>query len=430
MQEIRRIGVVGSGFVSRHFVSELWHRPQYRLSGVLTRRRVDQCPEFPRPEALTKSLDELVDGSDLVFECSGDAIHAAEVIGKILDAGIPVVTLNAEFHVSVGSHYVGRGVLTEADGDQPGCLATLNEEALDIGMNVLAYVNMKAFLDRNPSRENMLFWSKKQGYSLPLVTAATDGTKVQIEQCLVANGLGANIAQEDLLGIETADVAEAATILGEAARLRGHPISDYILDRSSPHAVFVVGTHHEAQKLPLQNFKLGRGPYYTLSRPQCLVHLDAFKTIRRILEGGPVLLDNSETPCIGVASIAKQELKPGQFISRGFGSLELRGSCVRIVERPGHLPICLANNIRIKRRVEPGQVLTLDDVEVEETQAFSAWRSIERRVLGSMDQADLEPPTTARTARLNGAAGLLDRQTPPGSDRANPLYARTTLSQS
>ncbi len=430
MRQKQRIGVIGTGFVSRHFVFELRRRPQYELSRVLTRRPIDSCKEFPCPDDLTNALDDLIECSDLILECTGDPIYTASIVGEILDAGVPVVTLNAEFHATVGSHYVDRGVLTEAEGDQPGCLAALNEEAYDIGMDVLAYVNMKAFLDRNPSREDMLFWSKKQKFSLPMVTAFTDGTKVQIEQCLVANGLGADIAQEDLLGIETAHVAEAATILGKTARSLGRPISDYILDRAAPHAVFIVGTHDEAQQIPLENYKMGRGPYYTLYRAQCLVHLDAFKTICRILEGGSVLLNNSSMPRIGVASVAKQELRPGHFINRGFGSFELRGTCVRITERPGHLPVCLADNIRVKRRLEPGQVLTLDDVEIEDTPALSAWRNIERRVLESFDQVDQEPPAASRPDLVKAAADFLDEQAVPGSTRTNSDYARTTLSQS
>ena len=54
---------------------------------------------------------------------------------------------------------------------------------------------------------------------------------MQIEQCLVANGLGAGIAQEDLIGLETGDLKFAAEELGKAADKAGYPISEYILDR-------------------------------------------------------------------------------------------------------------------------------------------------------------------------------------------------------
>ena len=71
------------------------------------------------------------------------------------------------------------------------------------------------------------------------------------------------------------------------------------------------------------------------------------------------------------------------MIERGCGSFDLRGSCVNIAERPGHVPICLASDLRIKRRVEPGQLLTMDDVELPATEALAAWQAIERRVLAA-----------------------------------------------
>ena len=128
-QPAPRIGVIGTGFVARHFVMELMHRKDYRLGRVLTRRPVASCTDFPVPDALTMSPDQLLAGSDIVFECTGDVIWATETIGKALAAGKPVVTLNPEFHVTTGSFFVGQGLLTEAEGDQPGCQASLVEEA-------------------------------------------------------------------------------------------------------------------------------------------------------------------------------------------------------------------------------------------------------------------------------------------------------------
>ncbi len=40
------VGVIGSGFVARHFTFELERRAGYRLAKVLTRRPLDRCPEF------------------------------------------------------------------------------------------------------------------------------------------------------------------------------------------------------------------------------------------------------------------------------------------------------------------------------------------------------------------------------------------------
>jgi predicted homoserine dehydrogenase-like protein len=377
------VGIIGTGFVARHFTYELERRPAYRLASVLTRRPLDRCQAFPRQDALTDSLDALIAASDVVFECTGDAFYAATTIGRVLDAGKPVVTLNAEFHATIGAHFVERGTLSEAEGDQPGCLAALAEDAVATGFEPLVYCNMKAFLNRDPTPEEMRYWAERQDYSIEMVTSFTDGTKVQIEQCLVANGLGAGIAKEDLIGLATGDLKAAAAELGATADRLGHPISEYILDRGLQHGVFIIARHDERQATALRNFKLGEGPYYVLIKDYCLVHLEVFKTIERVMQGRPPLLNNGALPRVGVASIAKRALRPGDLIERGCGSFDVRGSCVNIAERPGHVPICLASNMHVRRPVERGQLLTMDDVDLPETEALAAWQAIERRVLAA-----------------------------------------------
>ncbi len=382
-----RVGVVGTGFVSRHFVHELQRRKGYELGKVLTRRPLDSCAEFPRQDALTHSLDQVLEDCDVVFECTGDVRHAATTVGPALAAGKPVVTLNAEFHSTIGSHFVGQGLLSEAEGDQPGCLAALKEEAVACGFEPLVYGNMKSFLDRNPTPENMKFWAEKQDYTISMVTSFTDGTKVQIEQCLAANGLGAGIAQEELLGLGTGDLKHATEELGKAADKVGYPISEYILDRGLQHGVFIVARHDEVHRQPLQNVKFGPGPYYLVIKDYCLVHLEVFKTIERVMEKKTPLLNNSSMPRISVASVAKHDLKPGDAIDAGCGSFDLRGICVNIVDRPGHIPICLANDIRVQRPVAAGEVVTLADVEMPDSEALTIWKNIEAQVLAESRKA-------------------------------------------
>jgi len=376
-----RVGVIGTGFVSRHFVHELKRRPAYELGRVLTRRPLDSCGEYPCQDVLTSSLDELIENCDVIFECTGDVPYATSTIGPALAAEKPVVTLNAEFHTTVGSHFVEQGLLTEAEGDQPGCLAALHEEAVSLGFSPLVYGNMKAFLNRNPSFEDMKFWAEKQNYSVPMVTSFTDGTKVQIEQCLVANGLNAGIAEEDLIGLETGDLKHAAEELGKAADRIGYPISEYILDRGLQHGVFIVARHDDEQKLPLLNYKFGEGPYYLIVKDYCLVHLEVFKTIDRVMREGRPLLNNSVAPRVGVAAVAKRDLAPGTMIEQGSGSFDLRGICVNVAERPDHLPICLANDLHVKRSISAGEVLTSADVDMPETEAFQIWQGIQHQAL-------------------------------------------------
>ncbi|HAQ25048.1 MAG TPA: NAD(P)-dependent oxidoreductase, partial [Pseudomonas sp.] len=179
----------------------LRHYPQLKISRVLTRRSIATLADFPAADVLTHSIDDLIDHSDIIVECTGDVAFGTEVIERAFEAGLPVVTINAELQVTTGSYLAGRGLLTEAEGDQPGSLAALREDALRMGFEPLVYGNMKGYLNHNPSRADMEYWSKRQGISLNQTTSFTDGTKVQIEQVVVGNGFGATISRQGLEGL-------------------------------------------------------------------------------------------------------------------------------------------------------------------------------------------------------------------------------------
>ena len=374
MERVSRVGVVGTGFIAKGFVMALEECEDLVVSKVLTRTNIQQRTDFPGQDLLTNSASELIDNSDLIVECSGDAIHATEVIDKAMAASLPVITMDSELQVTTGSYFARRGFITEAEGDQPGSLAALRANVVQMGFRPLVYGNIKGFLNHSPTRDDMEFWAKKQNISLDKVICFTDGTKVQIEQALVANGLGAGIALPGLLGIASEDVNTGAEALAERAKTLGYPISDYILSPKSPPGVFVVAEHDERQKAYLRNYKLGEGPYYVLLRNFHLCHLEIVKTIRRMLNGGGILLNNGENPTISVAAIAKRPLVPGDIVKRAIGSFDLRGVAVRIADNPDHVPIGLLANVVVTRHIEPGQQISFNDVEIPESLALQAYR--------------------------------------------------------
>ena len=83
---ISRIGVIGSGFLAKGLVMALGEQQDLLVSKVLTRTNVQERTDFQRQDLLTSSIDELIDNSDLVVECSGDVIHATEIISKVISA--------------------------------------------------------------------------------------------------------------------------------------------------------------------------------------------------------------------------------------------------------------------------------------------------------------------------------------------------------
>ncbi len=376
-----KISVIGSGFIAKGFISLLHDHQHHMLEKILTRTSIDKRNDVQHQEYMTNDLDDLIENSDLIVECTGDAIYATDTISKILEAGIPVVTMNSEFHVTTGSFFVDKGLVTEAEGDQPGVLAMLHEEAISMGFKPLVYGNIKGFLNHDPSLEDMQYWSKRSGISLNMVTSFTDGTKVQIEQALVANGLHAGIAQDGLIGLVDDDMQHGGSILAEKAKELGYPISDYLLSPKLPAGVFLAVEHNENQKNGLRYYKMGNGPYYILERTFHLCHLEIMKTVDRVLRGGGVLLDNSPDPTISVTTIAKRDLNPGETIKKGIGSFDVRGISVKIKEHKGHVPIGLMKNAVIKRPVAKGEELTFNDIELPDSLAVKAWKNIEKKVL-------------------------------------------------
>ncbi len=376
-----RIGLIGSGFVSSGLVMLLHQFAEYQVTRVLTRRDPLSAQDYPRTDLLTNNVNELIDHADLVVECSGDVVYATAVLEQVLDAGLPVVTMDAELHVTTGSYLLTRGFITEAEGDQPGSLAALKEECLLMGIQPLVYGNVKWFLDHNPSPEDMDYWSKKLGISLTQVTSFTDGTKVQIEQALAANGLGADILQDGLSGLVSEMLEDGANMLAARADALGRPVSDFIRARKSPPGVFITGRHDEEQSPYLKYYKLGEGPYYTIVRPYHLCHLEIPKTIKRVVQDGSALLTNSKRPRISVESIAKRTFKPGEVIERAIGSFDIRGEAIKIAGKPDHVPIGLLSQAVVKEPIEPGQHITFADVDLPDSVALRGWREIMHRCM-------------------------------------------------
>lgn len=381
-QKKYRIGISGTGFIASGLMLALKYHPELVVSRVLTRRPIDQVSAPIAPELLTNTVEDLIKESDLVVECSGDVLHGTEVAEAVLRAGLPVVTMNSELQTVSGTMLSSLGTLVEAEGDQPGSLAALHREVVDMGFEPIVYGNIKRFLNLSPTRDEMEYWSKRQGISMDQVTAFTDGTKVQIEQALVANGLGATIVCRNLSGIPCKDLEDGAQRLGEIADGIGQPVSDYVLSSNAPAGVFIVAKH-DAEQIPyLEYLKLGKGPYYVIVRPYHLCHLEIPRTILGVLRGDEsVRFNNGAQPTIQVVAVAKRALAKGEKIKRGLGGFDVRGEAVKIKNCPEGVPIGLLQEAEIIRPVAEGQIVTFADVELPKSKALAFWKATLEQVI-------------------------------------------------
>jgi predicted homoserine dehydrogenase-like protein len=374
---VTKLGIAGTGFIGSGIARLILnHHADLDVASILTRRTISELTSIPGARSLTQSIDQFVDSCDLIVECSGDPVHATNVVNAALLAGKPVVTMNSEFHVTTGSYFVGRGYLTEAEGDQPGCLAALREDMLQMGFKPLVYGNMKGFLNHNPTPEDMLYWSSRQGIAPSQTTSFTDGTKMQIEQVLIGNAAGATVAQQGLIGIKGDDLNIAANELCKVAMELDCPIVDYTLSSKLAPGVFIAATHDDCEVQSLKYYKLGEGPYYALLRPYHLCAFETIKTIRRAINGGPVLLNNSSKPQLSVAAIAKRSITKDEVIDAPTGGFMIRGEAVDAAKAHDHVPIGILKGARLLTDIEPGQMLTWSDVELVDSLAVTIAKSI------------------------------------------------------
>jgi predicted homoserine dehydrogenase-like protein len=292
--------------------------------------------------------------------------------------------MNAELQVAAGSRLQRLGYLTEAEGDQPGSIAALRRDVVAMGFEPLVLGNVKGFLNRTPTLPEMEKWAALQGISVEQVTSFTDGTKVHIEQVVVANGLDADLAPGGMVGGDTVHdgFKEGAYALAEIAERAGIVMSDFLMasntpspgrDRPTP-GVFIVATMPDARQRPsLKYYKLGEGPYYFFERPFHLCHFELPKTIRAVVDGDAPLLNNGARPRYGVAAVAKRDLARGETIARGVGGFDVRGEGVAVADAPDHVPVALLAGARLRREVRAGETLRFDDVGLPESEALEAW---------------------------------------------------------
>lgn len=375
------IGISGTGFIASGLMLALKYHPELVVHRVLTRRPPEAVYAPVEKSLLTNSFDEFLQGCDLIVECSGDVLHGTKVAESALQAGLPVVTMNSELQITSGTALAKLGTLVEAEGDQPGSLAALYREVTDMGFRPIVLGNIKRFLNLNPTREDMEYWSKRQGISMDQVTAFTDGTKVQIEQAVVANGLGATIVCRNLSGIPCKDLEDGAQRLGEIADGLGQPVSDYVLSSNAPAGVFIVAKHDAEQVPYLEYLKLGKGPYYIILRPYHLCHLEIPRTILAVLRGDErVHFNNGPKPTIQVVAVAKRALAKDETIRRGLGGFEVRGEAVKVKNCPEGVPIGLLQEAVMIRPVAEGQIITFADVELPESRALAMWQETLKNV--------------------------------------------------
>ncbi|RJK97867.1 NAD(P)H-dependent oxidoreductase [Vallicoccus soli] len=394
-----RVGMVGAGFMGRGLANQIVNSvPGMTLSAVANRHRdkaerayaeagvdgvvvaddaagVQRAIERGTP-VVTEDPMALVGAGlvDCLVDVTGAVEYGARLSVAAIDAGKPLVTLNAELDGTVGPVLAERArkagvVFTGSDGDQPGVQMNLLRFVQGIGCTPLVAGNIKGLQDPYRTPTTQKGFAERWGQDPWMVTSFADGTKISFEQAIVANAAGFTVPKRGMNGwdhdghvdelVDRYDVDELRALGG---------VVDYVVGSKPSPGVFVLATHDDPkQRHYLELYKLGKGPLYSFYTPYHLCHFEVPNSIVRAVDFGDTVLAAPGAARVEVVTTAKTDLAAGTVLDalggyHSYGQAETAAA----TREGGLLPLGLAEGCRLLRDVGKDEVLTYADVAVPE----------------------------------------------------------------
>lgn len=310
------------------------------------------------------------EGVEAVIEATGHVELSAHVAMKAIEHKKHLVLMNAELDATVGpilKVYADRAgiVITNADGDQPGVMMNLFRFVKSIGYKPVLLGNIKGLQDYYRTPDTQKGFAAIHNITPKMATSFADGTKISMENAVVANATGFTVGKRGMYGPRCKHVTETVNLFPMEDLVNGG-IVDYILGAEPGPGVFVLGYNDDPLRKPYMNyFKMGGGPLYPFYVPYHLPHLECPLTAARAVLFNDAAVAPIGGPVCDVITIAKKDLKPGDVID-GIGGF----ACYGMIENYGVsraqnlLPMGLAEECRLKRAVAKDQAVTYDDVEM------------------------------------------------------------------
>jgi predicted homoserine dehydrogenase-like protein len=237
---------------------------------------------------------------------------------------------------------------------------------------------MKGLQDFYRTPDTQKEFAAKYGLSPKMATSFADGTKIAMENTLVANATGFGVGIRGMYGPKCKHVTESNDHFSLEALLKGKGgIVDYILGAEPGPGVFVLGYSDNPQKQPyMRYYKLGEGPLYVFYTPYHLASWEVPLTAAR----GVLFQDAAVTPIAGpvcdVISTAKRDLKAGEVLD-GIGGFNSYGVIdnAEVCRKENVLLMGLSEGCRLKRDISKDQAITNADVEMPEGRLIDKLRA-------------------------------------------------------
>jgi predicted homoserine dehydrogenase-like protein len=305
-------------------------------------------------------------GIEVLVEATGTVAHAARSVLAAIHANKHVVAMNAELDATLGCYLAERArqrgvVYTYADGDQPGVLMRILEWVAIHGFEIIVAVNCKGFLDVSATPETSKAWASRMKTSPHMVCAFTDGTKMNLENAIVANATGLVPEVRGMHGIHT---TQKDALRDFSATLGRSGVVDYTLGGDFGGGVFVIGRCADWERVGhyFDYLKMGSGPDYLFFRPYHLCHLETpLSVAEAVLYREPTIAPKG-APVAEVVAVAKRNLHAGERLD-GMGGYTFYGQVDTVERGRDFLPAGLAEGALVVRPVQVGEPIPACAVE-------------------------------------------------------------------
>ena len=394
-----RVAMAGCGFMGRGLVNQIVNSvPGMVLSVIAVRRpekalkaladagidntvEVNSVAELNQAiasgiPAVTQDFSAITRAGaiDVVVDVTGAVEFGCHLALDCFENGKHLVLMNAEVDATVGAELGRRAdaagvVFTGCDGDQPGVEMNLYRFVRSIGLTPLVCGNIKGLQDpyRNPTTQQG--FAERWGQDPWMVTSFADGTKMSVEQSIVANATGMSVHQRGMLGRDHEGHVDELTEMYDIDELRalGGAV-DYVVYAKPNPGIYVLAAQDDTkQQHYLELYKLGRGPLDSFYTPYHLCHFEVPLSIARA-----ALLGDATVRALGMRHVeavttAKRNLTAGTVLDR-LGGYDYYGEAEKahIARNERLLPIGAAEGCELVRNVPKDATLTYDDIRLPE----------------------------------------------------------------
>ena len=313
---------------------------------------------------------------DALIDITGSVNHGASIVLAAIEHGKPLVLMNAEVDATIGPilHEKARaaGVLLSCcDGDQPGVQLNLWRKVKGMGLIPRVLGNIKGLQDEYRTPTTQQGFAEQWNQDVTMVTSFADGSKVNFEQCIVANATGFTVLRRGTSRMEYRGPVEDLTTHYDLEQLRAlGGVVDFVVGAQPAPGVFCLAELADPRHAPMLAAKgLGDGPLYCFYEPYHLCHLDAPMSLARAVLFGDAVGQPIGGPVVEVVAIAKRDLEAGETLD-SFGRYMTYGQSEQasVVRSEGLVPEGLVEGCRLKRPIAKDQPVHWADVEAPSDQ--------------------------------------------------------------